>query len=192
MSKINDELINSLKRVNFAFRNQDVSTECVKDHAGFSLFGKQLGPFEKGKNYRLKLFLAIPFIEHSILKIQSSEKCDNIDVQRYALAERDAQQLIRQDTNYFLNKIKEFRKFMEKDILDDIKPRRDLENFNSYLMNIIDHRLLKILKLTKTDLSLDDERRLTNSEQVLFNRIHEVVNTWRNFYLMADNAKKNN
>ena len=176
--------------MNFSFRNEDVSTECIKDHAGFSLFGEQFGPFEKGKNYRLKLFLAIPFIESSILKIHSSEKCDNVDVQRYALAERDAQQLIRQETNYFLNKIKEFKIFMEKDILNDIKPRRDLENFNSYLMNIIDHRLLKILRLTKTELSLDDERRLTNSEQVLFSRIHEIVNTWRNFYLMGDNAKK--
>jgi hypothetical protein len=168
-----------------------VSAECVKNHAGFSLFGEQFGPFEKGKNYRLKLFLAMPFIESNILKIHSSEKCDNVDVQRYALAERDTQQLIQQETNYFLNKIKEFKKFMEKDILDDLKPRRDLENFNSYLMNIIDHRLLKILRLTKTDLSLDDERRLTNSEQVLFKHIHELVNTWRNFYLMVNNIKNN-
>ena len=168
-----------------------MNTECVKDYAGFSLFGEQFGPFEKGKNYKIKLFIAIPFIENSILKIKSSEKCDNIDVQRHAIAERDTQQLIPQDTNYFLNKIKEFRNFMEKDILDEIKPRRDLENFNSYMMNIIDNRLLKLLRLTKTELSLDAERRLTNSEQFLFKRIHELVNTWRSFYLSANNGKRN-
>ena len=168
-----------------------MNTECVKDHAGFSLFGEQFGPFEKGKNYKIKLFLAVPFIDNSILKIKSAEKCDNIDVQRYAIAEGEAQQLIPQDTNYFLNKIKEFRIFMEKDIMDEIKPRRDLENFNSYLMNVIDNRLLKLLRLTKTELSLDAERRLTNSEQILFQRIHELVNIWRNFYLSATNGKKN-
>jgi hypothetical protein len=168
-----------------------VNTECIKDYAGFSLFGEQFGPFEKGKNYVIKLFLAIPFIENSILKVLSSEKCDNIDVQRHAIAERDTQQLIPQDTNYFLNKIKEFRKFMEKDIIDEMKPRRDLENFNSYLMNIIDNRLLKLLRLTKTELSLDAERRLTNSEQILFKRIRELVNTWRSFYLLTNNGKKN-
>ena len=168
-----------------------MNTECVRDNAGFSLFGEQFGPFEKGKNYKLKLFLAVPFIENSILKIVSSEKCDNIDVQRHAIAERDTQQLIPQDTNYFLNRIKEFRKFMEKDIIDEIKPRRDLENFNSYLMNIIDNRLLKLLRLTKTELSLDAERRLTNSEQILFKRMHELVNTWRSFYLSANSGKKN-
>ena len=177
--------------MNFAFRNEDVSTECIKDYAGFSMFGEQFGPFEKGKNYRLKLFLAVPFIENSILKMHSSEKCDNVDVQRNAIAERDTQQLIRQDTEYFLNKIKEYRKFMEKDIVNEVKPRRDLENFNSYLMNIIDNRLLKILRLTKTELSLDAERRLTNSEQILFKRIHVLVNTWRSFYLSATNGKKN-
>lgn len=177
--------------MNFAFRNEDVSTECVKDYGGFSMFGEQFGPFEKGKNYRLKLFQAIPFIENSILKMHSSEKCDNIDVQRYALAERDTQQLVRQETNYFLNKIKEFRNFMEKAIKDEARPRKDLENFNSYLMNIIDNRLLKILRLTKTELSLDAETRLTNSEHFLFNRIQKLVNTWRNFYLLANNSKEN-
>ena len=72
--------------------------------------------------------------------------------------------------------------------MDEIKPRRDLENFNSYLMNVIDNRLLKLLRLTKTELSLDAERRLTNSEQILFKRIHELVNTWRNFYLLGNNG----
>jgi len=168
-----------------------VNTECIKDYAGFSLFGEQFGPFEKGKNYNIKLFLAIPFIENSILKIISSEKCDNVDVQRHAIAERDTQQLLRQDANYFLNKIKEFRKFMEKDVVDEIKTRRDLENFNSYLMNVIDNRLLKLLRLTKTELSLDAERRLTNSEQTLFKRIHKLVNTWRSFYLLTNNGNKN-
>jgi hypothetical protein len=168
-----------------------VNTECIKDYAGFSLFGEQFGPFEKGKNYNIKLFLAMPFIEKSILKIEASEKCDNVDVQRHAIAERDTQQLLRQDANYFLNKIKEFRKFMEKDVVDEIKTRRDLENFNSYLMNVIDNRLLKLLRLTKTELSLDAERRLTNSEQTLFKRIHKLVNTWRSFYLLTNNGNKN-
>jgi len=76
---------------------------------------------------------------------------------------------------------------MDKDVKDGFKPIRDLENFNSYLMNIVDNRLLKILRLTKTELSIDDERRLTNSEQILFKRIRELVDTWRNFYLLANN-----
>ncbi len=184
-------MIDSLKRVNFSFRNEDVNTVCIKNYAGFSLFGEQFGPFEKGKKYKIKLFLAISFIENDILIIDKSEKCDNVDVQRHAIAERDTQQLIKQDTSYFLNKIKEFRKFTEKDVIDGIKPRRDIENFNSYLMNIIDNRLLKLLRSTKTELSLNAERRLTNSEQILFKRVQELVNTWRNFYLLSNNGKKN-
>ena len=139
----------------------------------------------------MRLFQAVPFIEKSILKIHSSEKCDNIDVQRYAIAERDTEQLIQQEQIYFLNKLKEFRRFMEKDITDELRPRIDLDNFNSYVINIIDHRLLKILKLSKTELSLDGERRLTNSEQLIFNRVQELVNTWRNFYLFRSNGNKN-
>lgn len=183
LERFEEHLANSLNRINFIYRNENITTECIKSSEGISILGESFGPFEKGKRYKLKLFSAIPFIENDILKVEQEEKCDNIDVQRYAIGERDDQKLIKRENNLFLNKLKEFKRFMEHDIKKSYKPNINLDRYNSYTSNIIDGRLLKILKLAKAELSLDDERRLTNSEKLLYEYLYNLIKTWRQFFL---------
>ena len=145
MEIFEERLSNSLSRINFIFQNEKIITECTKEFEGFSLLGESFGTFEKGKKYKLKLFSAIPFIEKGILKVAPWDKCDSVDVQRYAISERDDPKLTKRTNNYFLNKIKEFRRFMENEIDNKNKPKIDLDRYNSYTSNIIDSRLLKLL-----------------------------------------------
>ncbi|MFW9999952.1 MAG: hypothetical protein ACFE9Q_03360 [Candidatus Hodarchaeota archaeon] len=182
MEVIGERLLNSLSRLNFIFKNEIVVTECIKDFEAFSLLGEWFGPFEKGKKYRIKLFSAIPFIERDILKVSPAEKCDNIDVQRYAIGERDDLKLIKRTNNYFLNKIKVFKQIMEMEVIKNNKPKIDLDRYNSYSSNIIDSRLLKLLKLSMAELSLDDERRLTYSEKLLYTYLYNLIKIWRDFF----------
>ncbi len=179
---IEERLANSLNRINFIFRNEKIIAECIKNFEGFSLLGESFGPFEKGKKYKLKLFSAIQFIEKDILKVAPTEKCDNIDVQRYAISERDDPKLIKRSNSYFLNKIREFKTFMENEINKKNKPVIDLDRYNSYTSNIIDSRLLKLLKLSRAELSLEDERILTNSEKLLYDYLYHLIKIWRDFF----------
>lgn len=165
------------------FKNEKITAVCIKSHEGFTILGESFGPFEKEKKYKLNLFSAIPFIENDILEIIQLEKCDNIDVQRYAISERDDQKLIQTDDHFFLNKIREFKKFTEVDIKKKKIPQVNLDRYNSYSSSIVDNRLLKLLKLAKTELSLDDERRLTNSERILFKQLFSLISQWRNFFI---------
>jgi hypothetical protein len=180
---VGGQLTNSLKRINFIFKNEKITTECIKSFEGFTLLGESFGPFEKGKKYKIMLFSAIPFIINNILEIIQSEKCDNVDVQRYAISERDDQKLIQTDEDYFLNKIKEFKQFMKNDIKKKNIPQINLDRYNSYSLSMIDNRLLKLLKLAKTELSLDDDNRLTISEKLLFEFFFELIKNWRKFFI---------
>lgn len=180
---VGGQLTNSLKRINFMFKNVKITTECVKSFKGFTLFGDSFGPFEKGKKYKLTLFSAIPFIINDVLEIIQSEKCDNVDVQRYAIGERDDQKLIQTEEDFFLNKIKEFKQFMKNDIKNKNKPQINLDRYNSYSLSMVDNRLLKLLKLAKTELSLDDERRLTISEKLLYDFLFKLIKNWRTFFI---------
>ena len=177
------QLQENLERINFIFKNYTVNTECIKDFKQFSLMGDTFGPFERGKKYRMKFFEAILFIKYKILKMSSEEKCDNVDVQRYAISERDDQKLILRDNHLFLNKIKEFKLLLETEIRNNDKPKVDLDRYNSYFGNIIDGRLLKLLRLAKSDLSLTDEKHLTDSEMLLYKKLFTLIQQWRHFYL---------
>jgi len=186
MENVGGQLTKSLNRINFMFKNEKITAECIKSFEGFTLLGESFGPFEKGKKYKLRLFSAIPFIIKEVLEIIPAEKCDNVDVQRYAISERDDQKLIQTEENFFLNKIKEFKQFMKNDIKNKNKPQINLDRYNSYSLSMVDNRLLKLLKLAKTDLSLDDERRLTNSEKLLFEILFNLIKNWRNFFLISE------
>ena len=192
MNKIDDELIDSLKRINFIYRNETIYTECIKDYNGFTIFEEKFGPFEKGKKYKLKFSLALPFINNDILRIAPDDKCDNIDLQRFAIEERDDQRLVGREHFYFLNKIKEFHLFMEKDVKDNKKPQQFLDNFKSYFTSVLDSRLLKILRIAKSDLSLEVEKRLCGSEYLLYNHIYKIINIWREFFLELNSQQKLN
>ena len=55
-----------------------------------------------------------------------------------------------------------------------------------FSINIIDSRLLKMLRLARSELSVDDERKLTNSEKLLYRKLSELIKVWRAFFLSFD------
>ncbi len=184
LDAIEEHFTDSLKRINFIFKNEKIIMECIRNFEGFSLLGESFGPFEKGKKYKLNLFSSIPLIEKDILKVTDTDKCDNFDVQRYAIGERDDMKLNTRTNNFFLNKIKEFKRIMEIEVDKNNKPKIDFERYNSYASNIIDSRLLKLLKLSMTELSLEDERRLTNSEKLFYKNLNILIRIWKDFYTL--------
>ena len=183
---IEENLGHILNRITFIYRNQKILTECIKNFKGFSIFKEKVGPFQKGKNYKIKLFIAIPLIKRDILKIAFEERFEINDVQRYAIIERDDLKLKELDNKYFLDKIKEFRRFMKKAVLSGKKAKIDLDRYNSYNTNLVDSRLQKLLRLGISDLSPLDEKLLTNSELLFVRKISEWINIWRTHYLNQD------
>ena len=183
MLKIEIPLDDALKRINFMFKNNEILTECIKNYEGFSILGESFGPFEKGKRYKIRYFAAIPFIERNILTISVDEKCDDKDIQRFAVDEVNVGEVLtKQEDPFFLTKLKEYRLIMEKNVNERTIPKIDLDRYNSYTSNYIDNRLIKILKLSKTDISLDDEKKLTNSENVLFKIVSKIIRNWRKYF----------
>lgn len=176
-------LMESLRRINFIFQNETVETNCLTDLDGFDLLGFKLNSFKKGKKYKLPFFLALPLIEMNFLEISNKDKCDHLDVQRYAINERDQQMLIEQEHKFLFNKIKEFKKFLINDVKKGFKTNMAMDNFNSYFSNIVDTRLLKVIKLANSEFSLEDENKLTLSERILVDNILNIIKTWRNYFL---------
>jgi len=63
----------------------------------------------------------------------------------------------------------------------------DLDRFNSFTSDIIDNRLLKVLRLARIELSANDERRLTQAEKLLFKHIYKLIDTWKKYFLERKN-----
>ena len=183
MKDLKAQLKEELRRIELKFKNERVLTKCVKNHDGVQMLGDKIGPFKKDKKYKLKFFEALPFIKNDILIIDESERIDNVAVQRHAIAERDNHGLMGKDSKYFLTKIKHFKFFMEKEVLDKLKPQEFLDRFNSFFSNLIDARLLKLLKLAKAKIGAEEERKMTHSEQLIFELLRQIILVWRKSFL---------
>jgi hypothetical protein len=183
LERVEENFGNYLSRLNFIYKNQTITTKCIKDHPGVPILGETYGPYQKDKEYNLKFFIALPFIKNGYLRVKDTEKCDNVDVMNYAIEEGDNESLIRRENKYFLNKIKEFRYFMEREVEKKSRPEVELKRYKSYHASIVDSRLSKLLRLAKVDLSLNDEQKLTNSEIGLFNQFSRKIKIWRDFFL---------
>ncbi len=181
--RIEENLKDSLNRINQIFQNEKILTECIQDYHAIQIFDLKIGPFKRGKKYRFKFFIAAYLINKNILSLTSEERCDNIVVQRLAMQERDDHNLKNLGDKLFLNKLKEFRRFIKKSLEEGKIPKLNFDKFNSYLANLIDSRLLKLIKLGSTDLSIEDEQRFTTSERVFYSQISELVKAWRKFFL---------
>ncbi|MHA1802964.1 MAG: hypothetical protein ACTSU4_00345 [Promethearchaeota archaeon] len=183
MNLISQNLINSLRRINLIFQHEIIQTYCVKDYNGFELLGYSFPKFKNNNKYNLPFFLALPLIEKNILSVSPADKCDHLDVQRHAFNEKNEQQLANPEQEFLLNKIKEFKTIMKNDVDKGIKTNLAMDNFNSYYSNLIDTRLLKILKLAISEFSLEEEKKLTTSERILIKMLSNLIKTWRNFFL---------
>ncbi|MHA1725089.1 MAG: hypothetical protein ACTSYC_12580 [Promethearchaeota archaeon] len=183
MNLISQNLINSLRRINLIFQHEIIQTYCIKDYNGFELLGYSFTKFKRNNKYNLPFYLAFPFIERNILSVSPSDKCDHLDVQRYAFNEKNEQKLANPEQEFLLNKIKEFKTIMKNDVEKGFKTNLAMDNFNSYYSNLLDTRLLKILKLAISEFSLEDEKKLTNSEKILLKMLSNLIKTWRKFFL---------
>jgi DNA replication initiation complex subunit (GINS family) len=66
---------------------------------------------------------------------------------------------------------------------DKNKPKVGLDRFKSFTINIVDSRLSKMLRLARSELSVDDELKLTNSEKLLYKKLSKLIKVWRAFFL---------
>ncbi len=192
MDYIHHNLTDSLRRINFIFQNEIVLTDCLREYEGIDFLGYKLNSFQKGKKYNLPFFLAAPLIKNNILEVFTSDKCDHLDVQRYAINEGNEQKLFHQEQKFLYNKIKEFKAFIKNDVKNGYKTNMALDNYNSYFLNIIDTRLLKLMKLINSQISLDDEKRITLSEKVLVDIFSKMVKTFRNYFLGISDSTNSN
>ena len=74
---------------------------------------------------------------------------------------------------------------MEIDIEKKKTPQINLDRYSSFSSSIVDLRMLKLLKLAKTEPSLNDERLLTIPEKKLFALLNSFIKQWRNFFITS-------
>jgi len=176
---LNERPLN-IRDADFMFENRIVRVAADRDSPEIELAGFKVGPFEKGKEYELRLWLARELEKAGIVHIRD-EVLEPSGLRKIHWTERI------QTVSRISSLPKGFYPRLRR-LLSDLKEssRRDPEKIREYELvrrlsqDIVDCRLKKIVSLAST-LGQKDHllKNLTVEEMDLYEKLNRIISEWR-------------
>lgn len=182
MLKLETEIILYLERLKIIFLNKMIVVECIKDCDRINLFSENIGPFKRGRTYKLPFWKIKPFFERNYCKIQSKNEINSSLIQQFAENERDNTKLVKRQNNFFVE-IKELKRLIKNKIENKIYPKEELIKFQLHLESLLHQRISKIEKLATSTPSIEIMGRLTDTEKILFEGFRSLIKDFKEFLL---------
>lgn len=183
---LNERPLN-IRDADFMFENRIVRVAADRDSPEIELAGFKVGPFEKGKEYELRLWLARELEKAGIVHIRD-EVLEPSGLRKIHWTERI------QTVSRISSLPKGFYPRLRR-LLSDLKEssRRDPEKIREYELvrrlsqDIVDCRLKKIVSLAST-LGQKDHllKNLTAEEMDLYEKLNRTISEWRSEILKVE------
>ncbi|MHA2225812.1 MAG: hypothetical protein ACXAC8_11445 [Candidatus Hodarchaeales archaeon] len=157
--------------------NRNIRVKFLQDFPGFSFENIKIPSSQKGSQIEVPYFIAKIFREESVIdKFQSNFP---LNLQELTGALRNEMRIgsLQPIPPYFYTLIKELVETDEEkeSQYSEIEQKR----LKSKLNQLINERVSKIIKMTDSKEIRSRKSNLTSSEQILFKKIHEMIQIWK-------------
>lgn len=171
-----------------AFDNKTVRVVAVKDMSEVKLTGITVGPYEEGREYEEKRWVANELVKAGIARFKADEKLDFNGLNKVHWTEIHILQSGRQFSvvpQDFYPKLQRYLVDLKRRVA---KEPGELERYNKSLKlarDIIDYRSRKVVTLASSPIVGNDILQpLTTEERSLYDRLRDVISTWRSTLLI--------
>lgn len=157
----------------------------VTQDVGILRIGSQkVGPFKKGNSYSIPLWQANILREFNVAEMGEGNSLGCADIQKQVTLESSIQKLGALPKNFFFNARCE-EEVLLSHIRGNIKPKDMGRRFSSYIYDLLQVRLSKLLKLATTTPTKTARRDLPEEEQMLLDRLAKIIDEWTSFFLKS-------
>ncbi|MBS7654382.1 DNA replication complex GINS family protein [Candidatus Bathyarchaeota archaeon] len=169
-----------IEHSDFMFENNFVNVVAIINHPKIELVGLSIGPFEEGKDYTIRLWIARELEADGIVKIKEGA-LDATKLYRIQWTERiQAVSQLSSLPEDFYPKLRRMIEDLRSASKTSPEKMREYEYVQNLSLDIINCRLKKIISLasslTQESLTL---KNLTLEERDLYERIRRIINEWR-------------
>ncbi|MEM2112318.1 MAG: hypothetical protein QXX08_10670 [Candidatus Bathyarchaeia archaeon] len=170
-----------VKDADILFDNMPVRVIAVRNSPKIELAGLTIGPFEEGNEYEVRFWIAQELVKAGIARFGE----ESLNVSRlYKIQWTERIQAVSQLSSMPENFYPRIRRLLEElKISSKSSPERmrEYEYVQKLSQDIVNCRLKKIISLASTtEQESQIIRNLTKEEQELYNRLHTIINKWRN------------
>jgi hypothetical protein len=173
--------VSPIKDVDFIYENSPVKIIINRPCPEIELAGLKIGPFEEGKEYEVRYWIAHELERAGIARLREEETLDSVKLHKISWKEsiQQARQLspLQED---FYPKLRRYLAALKRGAIGNPDKMREYEKVSRLSHDIVNIRLRKIVSLAsspeQTNQTLKD---LAKEEHTLYQRLHTIINEWK-------------
>jgi len=178
----------SIRDADFEFENAPVKIVASRNCPEIELVGLKVGPFEEGREYEVRFWVARELEKAGIGRFREEELLDAVKLHKIHWKERvqSVTQVSALPENFY-PKLRRYLASLKEKAMKNAEKMREYEKTVKLSRDIVDVRLKKIVSLSsfsaKTDQVLEN---LTKEERILHDRLHQIISGWRSNILKEE------
>ena len=171
----------SIKDADFIFENTLVKIVANHDCPEIDLLGLRIGPFEEGKEYQVRFWVARELEKTGLARIRGDEMLDAAKLYKVQwLESTQTARKLSPLSESFYSKLRIYLYGLKKEAVSSPEKMKEYERAMNNARDIIDCRLRKIISLASTSGQTSQFlENLSGEERLLYERLFELIGEWR-------------
>jgi hypothetical protein len=183
----------AIRDADFIFENAPVKIVANRNSPAIDLPGTKVGPFQEGKEYEVKLWIATELKKAGIAHIRMEDPLDLTMLNKIQWKERvQASQRLTSLPEEFYPKLRRCLEELNEEAIKKPDKRADYDKAKNLSDDITRMRLKKIVALASSgrDQAGQILRSLTKEETYVYECLHKIINEWKTEILKPQGGDK--
>jgi len=175
------EPLTSIRDADFVFKNTPIKIVVNRNCPEIELAGLKVGPFQEGKEYEVRFWIAQELKRAGIARFREEEMLDLVKLNKIHWKERvQASQQVASLHEDFYPKLRHYFDDLKSEAIKKPEKMRDYEKARRLSHDIINLRLKRIVSLASSPAQTNQILgNLTKEERVVYDHLYEIISKWR-------------
>jgi len=171
----------TFRDVDFMFENSPVKVVADRNCPEIELAGFKVGPFEKGREYEVRFWVAEELESAGVVHFREEELLDSAKLYKIHWKERiQSVRNVAALPENFYPKLRRHLLRLKKGATRDPEKMREYEKAVRLAQDVVNCRLRKVVSLASAPAQAHRLlQSLTAEERALYERLHAMINEWR-------------
>jgi len=175
------EPLRSIRDADFVFENTPVKIIVNRACPEIELAGLKVGPFQEGKEYEVRFWIARELENAGIARLREEELLNLVKLNKIHWKERvQSAQQISSLFEDFYPRLRRYLADLKREAVKKPEKMRDYDKARSLSRDIINLRLKKIVSLASAPAQTNQVlNNLTREERVIYKSLYKTISEWR-------------
>lgn len=180
----------SVEDADFMFENKPVRVVANRNEAKIELAGLDVGPFEEGKAYEVRFWIAEQLERAGIVRFRDEDVLNVVKLHKIHWKERvQPTNRVSPLSEGFYPKLRRCLAYLERAGKNNPEKSKEHEKSIRISRDIVSRRIRKIVSLASSPpVTAQALEGLTLEERVLYHRLHQIIYNWKKKIFEGENS----